>query len=213
MAKKGIPPSQWNAQRRLQNLWKTRVKGGGERQAVPQTIFASSPAQRTFRGQMNRIGLVISQQACQHFEWPYRQINACIARTRASAKQPWVYDHHLVSTRLQLLHQFQTGPIACLRTMQAAYPHLKRSGAGRVINFASSVGVIGAAGFAPYAMAKEAIRALSRVAAREWGADAGALAADAERLQRQGRTVSWLLRRDGKRAVALGLLTSGQASE
>lgn len=72
----------------------------------------------------------------------------------------------------QLLHQFQTGPIACLRTMQAAYPHLKRSGAGRVINFASSVGVIGAAGFAPYAMAKEAIRALSRVAAREWGADA-----------------------------------------
>ncbi len=71
----------------------------------------------------------------------------------------------------QLLHQFHTGPIACLRTMQAAYPHLKSSGAGRVINFASSVGVIGAAGFAPYAMAKEAIRALSRVAAREWGAD------------------------------------------
>ncbi|CAH0495305.1 SDR family NAD(P)-dependent oxidoreductase [Novosphingobium sp. CECT 9465] len=72
----------------------------------------------------------------------------------------------------QLMQQFQTGPIACLRTMQAAYPYLKRSGAGRVINFASSVGVIGAAGFAPYAMAKEAIRALSRVAAREWGADA-----------------------------------------
>ncbi len=71
----------------------------------------------------------------------------------------------------QLMHQFQTGPIACLRTMQAAYPYLKQSGAGRVINFASSVGVIGAAGFAPYAMAKEAIRALSRVAAREWGAD------------------------------------------
>lgn len=70
----------------------------------------------------------------------------------------------------QLLQQFQTGPIACLRTMQAAYPHLKRSGAGRVINFASSVGVIGAAGYAPYAMAKEAIRALTRVAAREWGA-------------------------------------------
>ena len=71
----------------------------------------------------------------------------------------------------QLLHQFNTGPVACLRTMQAAYPHLKRGGAGRVINFASSVGVIGAAGFAPYAMAKEAIRALTRVAAREWGAD------------------------------------------
>jgi 3-oxoacyl-[acyl-carrier protein] reductase len=71
----------------------------------------------------------------------------------------------------QLLRQFHTGPIACLRTMQAAYPHLKRTGAGRVINFASSVGVLGTAGFAPYAMAKEAIRALTRVAAREWGAD------------------------------------------
>lgn len=71
----------------------------------------------------------------------------------------------------QLQRQFDTGPVACLRTMQAAYPHLKKSGAGRVINFASSVGVIGAAGFTPYAMAKEAIRALTRVAAREWGAD------------------------------------------
>ena len=71
----------------------------------------------------------------------------------------------------QLNQQFKTGPVACLLTMQAAYPHLKLSGAGRVINFASSVGVIGAAGYAPYAMAKEAIRALTRVAAREWGAD------------------------------------------
>ncbi len=71
----------------------------------------------------------------------------------------------------QLLQQFQTGPIACLRTMQAAYPYLKHGGSGRVINFASSVGVMGTAGYAPYAMAKEAIRALTRVAAREWGAD------------------------------------------
>lgn len=67
--------------------------------------------------------------------------------------------------------QLATGPVACLRTMQAAYPHLKESGEGRVINFASSVGVLGLAGSAPYVMAKEAIRALTRVAAREWGAD------------------------------------------
>jgi len=46
---------------------------------------------------------------------------------------------------------------------------------------------------------------------REWGADAGALAADADHLQRQGRTVSWLLRRDGEHAVALGLLAFGDA--
>src|SRR3546814_13309599 len=71
----------------------------------------------------------------------------------------------------QLQRQFDTGPVACLRTMQACYPHLKGRDGARVINFASSVGIKGTAGFAPYAMAKEAIRGLTRVAAREWGAD------------------------------------------
>ena len=74
-------------------------------------------------------------------------------------------------TTEQLQAQFDTGPVACLRTMQAAYPHLKDATDARVINFASSVGVKGSAGFAPYALAKEAIRALTRVASREWGAD------------------------------------------
>lgn len=69
----------------------------------------------------------------------------------------------------KLQRQFDTGPIACLRFMQACHPHLQGRD-GRVINFASSVGLQGTAGFAPYAMAKEAIRALTRVAAREWGA-------------------------------------------
>jgi len=71
----------------------------------------------------------------------------------------------------QLYRQFNTGPVACLRFMQACYPYLAKQG-GRVINFASSVGIKGTAGIAPYAMAKEAIRALTRVAAREWGANA-----------------------------------------
>lgn len=68
----------------------------------------------------------------------------------------------------QLQRQFDTGPIAHLRFMQACYPYLEKNG-GRVINFASSAGVKGTAGFTPYAMAKEAVRALTRVAAREWG--------------------------------------------
>jgi len=49
---------------------------------------------------------------------------------------------------------------------------------------------------------------------REMGADAGTLAADAERLQRDGRTVSWLIRkpgRDGGRAELIGLLAFGDA--
>ena len=42
-------------------------------------------------------------------------------------------------------------------TMRAAYPHLKRSGRGSVINFASNAGTEGMAGNAVYAAAKEAI--------------------------------------------------------
>ena len=71
----------------------------------------------------------------------------------------------------QLQRNFETGPIAYLRTMQACYPHLKASGEGRVINFGSMAGVIGLPGYGPYNMAKEAVRALTRTAAREWGAD------------------------------------------
>lgn len=55
--------------------------------------------------------------------------------------------------------------------MQAAYPHLKASGEGRVINFGSMAGVMGLAGYGPYNMAKEAVRALTRTASREWAAD------------------------------------------
>jgi len=71
----------------------------------------------------------------------------------------------------QLQRNFEVGPIAYLRTMQACYPYLKASGEGRVINLGSAAGVLGMAGLAPYGMAKEAVRALTRVAAREWGAD------------------------------------------
>lgn len=71
----------------------------------------------------------------------------------------------------QLQKNFDTGPIATLRFMQASYPYLKASGQGRVINLGSSTGVLGIPGFGPYNMAKEAVRALTRTAAREWGAD------------------------------------------
>lgn len=71
----------------------------------------------------------------------------------------------------QLQRNFDVGPIAYLRCMQAAYPHLKASGEGRIINFGSMAGIIGLAGMGPYNMAKEAVRALTRTAAREWADD------------------------------------------
>ena len=61
-----------------------------------------------------------------------------------------------------------SGPVATLLHMQEAFPHLKNKG-GSVINFGSKMGMQPIAGIASYAAAKEAIRALTRSAAREWG--------------------------------------------
>ncbi|MFS0782651.1 SDR family NAD(P)-dependent oxidoreductase [Bacillus sp. 1P06AnD] len=65
---------------------------------------------------------------------------------------------------------WRTGPLGSLYFMQACYPYMKQSG-GRVINVCSDTGIEGFTGFAAYGSAKEAIRALTRVAAREWGKD------------------------------------------
>jgi NAD(P)-dependent dehydrogenase (short-subunit alcohol dehydrogenase family) len=62
-----------------------------------------------------------------------------------------------------------TGPTTTLWAMQAAFPHLRASGHGRVITFGSGQALVGAEGGAAYNAAKEAVRALSRTAAREWG--------------------------------------------
>jgi NAD(P)-dependent dehydrogenase (short-subunit alcohol dehydrogenase family) len=68
--------------------------------------------------------------------------------------------------------QFDTtlrmGLYACQWTMQSALPHMKAQGWGRVINMASLNGVNAHIGSADYNVAKEALRALTRTAAREW---------------------------------------------
>ena len=63
---------------------------------------------------------------------------------------------------------YRSGPLATLYGMQACFPYLKRRG-GSIVNFGSSTALRGDETFASYAMAKEAIRGLTRVAAREWG--------------------------------------------
>jgi NAD(P)-dependent dehydrogenase (short-subunit alcohol dehydrogenase family) len=65
---------------------------------------------------------------------------------------------------------FDTGFRGTFHFMQACYPHLKQR-RGRVINVGSGAGINGMAGQAAYGAAKEAIRALSKTAAREWGPD------------------------------------------
>jgi 3-oxoacyl-[acyl-carrier protein] reductase len=64
-----------------------------------------------------------------------------------------------------------TGPMATFWAMQAVYPVMKAGGGGRIINFASGNGVIGERLTVDYNASKEAIRAITRTAAREWGHD------------------------------------------
>jgi NAD(P)-dependent dehydrogenase (short-subunit alcohol dehydrogenase family) len=61
-----------------------------------------------------------------------------------------------------------TGPRATLRFMRRSYPLLR--GGGTVINFGSAA-QLNPPNFGSYAAAKEAIRAISRAAAVEWGPD------------------------------------------
>jgi NAD(P)-dependent dehydrogenase (short-subunit alcohol dehydrogenase family) len=71
-----------------------------------------------------------------------------------------------VEVMQDMLH---SGLVGVTAFMQAAFPHLKASGHGRIINFGSSAGINGSAGYGVYAPVKEGVRAITRVASREWG--------------------------------------------
>lgn len=63
----------------------------------------------------------------------------------------------------------ESGLMGTFHFMQSVFPLMKAQGGGVIINFASRTGIEGSPGFGPYAATKEAIRGLSRVAAKEWG--------------------------------------------
>jgi NAD(P)-dependent dehydrogenase (short-subunit alcohol dehydrogenase family) len=65
---------------------------------------------------------------------------------------------------------WRSGPLGSMYFMQECYPHLRAS-RGNIINVSSRAGMDGTIGFSAYAAAKEAIRTLTKVAAREWGPD------------------------------------------
>ena len=66
---------------------------------------------------------------------------------------------------------YNSGVKGTLWAMQAVHPHMAAQRWGRIVNFASSMGITGGAGFAAYNASKEAVRALTRTAAREWAMD------------------------------------------
>jgi len=74
----------------------------------------------------------------------------------------------LDSTSEALNEMWQSGYIATLNLMKAAYPLMVKTGGGSIINFGSGV-QHAPSGFGPYASVKAAIQTLSRAAALEWG--------------------------------------------
>ena len=88
---------------------------------------------------------------------------------------------------------FEMGVMAAFWAMQRALPELARRGTGRVINLCSLNGVNAHMYSAPYNAAKEALRTLTRTAAREWAPKQvccnvicpGAASAAFERVQRE----------------------------
>ena len=64
---------------------------------------------------------------------------------------------------------WRVGYLGVVNMMQASLPSL-RERRGNVINFGSGAGIGAAAGYASYGPVKEAVRAITRISAREWGA-------------------------------------------
>ena len=73
---------------------------------------------------------------------------------------------HKTDSQMDMALKF--GPYAAHWAMTAVFPHMKAQGWGRIISIASLNGVNAHIGTVDYNMAKEALRALTRTAAREW---------------------------------------------
>ncbi len=69
----------------------------------------------------------------------------------------------------EMQDMLHSGLVGVTTFMQASFPYLRDSGHGRIVNFGSGAGINGSAGYGLYAPVKEAVRAITRVASREWG--------------------------------------------
>jgi NAD(P)-dependent dehydrogenase (short-subunit alcohol dehydrogenase family) len=66
---------------------------------------------------------------------------------------------------------WESGALAAFRLMQLCHPLMRERGGGSIVNLGSGAGTQGLPGLGAYAVAKEGIRALTKVAMLEWGPD------------------------------------------
>ncbi|RLQ22707.1 SDR family oxidoreductase [Seongchinamella sediminis] len=88
--------------------------------------------------------------------------NAWSSRAKL-ARVEWMDDDTMQSA-------FDIGTMGCYWAMRACFHHMKQQGYGRIINMCSLNGVNAHMYTVHYNMAKEALRAITRTAAREWAA-------------------------------------------
>nr|WP_222439331.1 SDR family oxidoreductase [Sporosarcina sp. BP05] len=93
----------------------------------------------------------------------FGKLDILVNNAHASTNKPF---EEITQEDLDL--SFNTGFYPTFYLMQAALPYLKET-KGKIINFASGAGINGDANQASYAAAKEAIRAITRVTANEFG--------------------------------------------
>jgi len=93
----------------------------------------------------------------------FGRLDTLVNAAQASAQLP------LIDTSIEAMNiAFDTGFWPTFLLMKAAFPHLVET-QGSVINFGSGAGIQGMMTQGSYGAAKEAIRALSKTAAVEWG--------------------------------------------
>lgn len=96
----------------------------------------------------------------------YGRIDVVINNAQAAVTNYNLEDQSVADVMVAI----DSGFLASFRYMKACYPYLKDS-QGTVVNFASQAGLLGNWGMVGYNCAKEANRALTRTAAREWAKD------------------------------------------
>jgi NAD(P)-dependent dehydrogenase (short-subunit alcohol dehydrogenase family) len=146
------------------------VKEGARVLVVDINDEAAQALQAELGSAIKHLGTDISQQAnaaqiCSAAVEAFGAVDVLVNNAHASRQAP------LLETTQEMLDlSLNTGFYPTFWLMQACHAQLKAS-AGSVINFASGAGIEGQASQASYAAAKEAIRAISRVAANEWASD------------------------------------------
>jgi NAD(P)-dependent dehydrogenase (short-subunit alcohol dehydrogenase family) len=131
----------------LSEVAETIKASGGKAVAIQADVAQRSDASRTIAA------------ALEHFG----RLDILVNNAQAT-KQAKIEDITDEAVELTL----GSGLLGTLYHMQAAFPHLRAHG-GAIINFGTRQGIYGEPGDGIYGAGKEAIRALSRSAAREWG--------------------------------------------